>query len=417
MSMLQRLRALRRSPAPLSVAAEPQFDAYVDETSPHHVAGWLRDQAHDGRAVDFEAILPATGEIVAQGAADQFKFGPSNEGKGRHGFFTPTTRTLSEAERQSVVVRPRGSKLVIPRAGHCSAEYKPVMLIAMDIVNNCNLRCPFCVYDYKDTNHTEFMDEATIDAALRFLPYTNDSNFWFSCLHEPAMHPQFIDYLARVPADMRRKLFFTTNLAKRMPDGYFAFLADSGVANVNISIESMEPALYERMRKGARHRIFMENWNKLIPAFAAGKAPPFLRYIVMVYRSNLAEIPSLVAELVNNRRADQIQLRFTFDVPHIPPEFRATEYVEEADWDWLEHEMSGYPRDKVQVIRPPDTEAPPFGSAALPGRYEFKLSWDGTLKINRFWAVPFEEPGEDRVAEMNVKDIADPLALFAQLPR
>jgi MoaA/NifB/PqqE/SkfB family radical SAM enzyme len=231
------------------------------------------------------------------------------------------------------------------------------------------------------------------------------------------MHPDFVSYLARVPTDFRRKVFFTTNLAKRMPDDYFAFLADSGVANVNISIESMEPALYERMRKGARHRIFMENWNKLVPAFAAGKAPPFLRYIVMVYRSNLKEIPSLVGELVNSRRADQIQLRFTFDVPHIPPEFRAAEYVEETDWDWLEQEMAGYDRNMVQVIRPPATEAPPFGSAALPGRYEFKLSWDGTLKINRFWAVPFEEPGEDRVAELNVKDIADPLALFAELPR
>ena len=312
MSIIGRIRAWR-GPRTLSVAAPASlYDGYVDEVSPHHVAGWLTGPG----APRFAAMLP-TGEVLASGPADQFKFGPSHEGRGHHGFFTRLSRTLNEAERAALLVRADDGS-ILGRSKTVLAEYRPVMLNAMDIVDNCNLRCPFCVYDYSRTFATNMMDEATIEAALRFLPYTLDSNFWFSCLHEPTLHPEFTAYLDRVPQDLRRKVFFTTNLAKRMKPEYFRFLADGGFANVNISIESLDPAIYERMRKGAKHRIFMANWDALVAAFEHGSAPPFLRYIVLVYNSNLREIPALVDHLLTQRRADEIQLRFTFDVPWIP---------------------------------------------------------------------------------------------------
>jgi MoaA/NifB/PqqE/SkfB family radical SAM enzyme len=214
-----------------------------------------------------------------------------------------------------------------------------------------------------------------------------------------------------------------------MKPEYFRFLADGGFANVNISIESLDPAIYERMRKGARHGIFMSNWDALIEAFSAGSAPPFLRYIVLVYRSNLAEIPALVDHLLNDRRADEIQLRFTFDVPHIPDAFRAAEYVDDAAWDWLAAQVAHHPAAKVQVIRPaasaaevaapapaPAKETAAPAGIVLPGRFEFQTSWDGTIKVKRFWPVPYDVSGEPPVAEVNVKDITDPLAFFASLP-
>jgi molybdenum cofactor biosynthesis enzyme MoaA len=423
MSIIGRIRAWRGSPA-TPVAAEPSpFAGYVDEISPHHVAGWVTGPG----TPRFVAALP-TGERLTAGAADQFKFGPSHAGQGNHGFFARFSRPISDAERDALVVLADDGS-VLPRADYVEPSYRPLMLNAMDIVDNCNLRCPFCVFDYSKTFATNMMDEATFEAMLRFLPYTLDSNFWFSCLHEPTLHPDFTAFLDRVPRELRRKVFFTTNLAKRMKPEYFRFLADGGFANVNISIESLDPAIYERMRKGARHGIFMSNWDALIEAFSAGSAPPFLRYIVLVYRSNLAEIPALVDHLLNDRRADEIQLRFTFDVPHIPDAFRAAEYVDDAAWDWLAAQVAHHPAAKVQVIRPaasaaevaapapaPAKETAAPAGIVLPGRFEFQTSWDGTIKVKRFWPVPYDVSGEPPVAEVNVKDITDPLAFFASLP-
>lgn len=414
MMLLKRLRALTRPttrlapPAPPPTVADPQ-SFYVDEISAHHAAGWC---ALPG-PTRVDAILP-TGEILGAGTSSEFKFGPSHAGQGHHGFHIRLNRTLTQAEQADLMLRAPAHGVIAHRQVATSA-YTPLMLVAMDIVDNCNLRCPFCVYDYTNVRETNFMTEETLAAALRLMPYTMAGNFWFSCLHEPSLHPRFTEFLGQVPNEDRDRVFFTTNLARRMPEVYFDFLAKSGVATINISIESRDPETYERFRKGARHRIFLENWDRLLTAFAGTKHPPFLRYIVMVYRTNLAEIPELVRYLVEERAAAQVQLRFTFDVPHIPQEFRETEYVADADWDWLERQTDHYPRDLVQVIRPPPAQSE--AGVRMPGRYECKLSWDGTLRVQRYWAVPFDTAGEPPVAEVNVRDIADPLAFIDSLPR
>jgi hypothetical protein len=140
----------------------------------------------------------------------------------------------------------------------------------------------------------------------------------------------------------------------------------------------------------------------------------------MVYKSNLAEMPHLVRHLIEQRRADEVQLRFTFDVPFIEKAFREAEFLDDADWDWLGEQMSVFPPGKVQIVLPPragaETTGPSEG-AFLQGRYEFKISCDGTLLVNRYWAVPYDGSTEDRVAETNLRDIADPLAFIAGLPR
>ena len=203
----------------------------------------------------------------------------------------------------TVIVRASRTQTALELAPELRTVFEPVSHIAMDIVNNCNLRCPFCVYDYSNTRSTKVMSEDTFDSALRLIPYVTDGNFWLSCEHEATMHPALLHFIEKIPRQWRRKVMYTTNLARPMPTAYFDALAESDLHHLNISLESLNPEIYERMRKGARWRIFAKNWDTLIAACQSGSAPPRLRYNIMAYRSNLSEIPQLVEYLRNERLA------------------------------------------------------------------------------------------------------------------
>ena len=393
----------------------------------------VRDLGDPGSRVAYEVVLPDTGETLASGRADQFRHGlaAAGIGDGAHAFWTRLGRPLGEAEREAAVVRAAGSEFRLFRPAHAVAAFEPLWHVAMDVVDNCNLRCPFCLYDYEHTRATHFMSPETLEAALRFVPYAKDGEFWFSCLHEPTLHPDLVGFIERVPRDYRRKLFFTTNLAKRMPAHYFDWLAGNGMHHVNISIESREPALYERMRKGARHRVFQENWDVLLGALARSSTPTPIRYIAMVYKSNLRELPELARYLIEARRASHVELRYTFDVPHLPPDFRASEFLDDADWSWLAGELAGLPADKVLLLRPPpsapvvdqaavepsaSTEAAPQSTEMLPGRAMFRVSWDGSLKVVGVLAASrYDDAIERTLLETNIRDIADPVRFFDEM--
>ncbi len=418
----------------------PTLKGALEQVSPFHVAGWAENPADPAERSPLVLRRTDTGEVLAHGRADNFRhsltaWGASDDG---HAFFIRLAQTLPENVLDLLEVSDALSGAILPRTEHVSRDYQPIMLVAGDIVDNCNLRCPFCLYDYTNVRATNMMDEATMEAALRFLPYVTDSNFWFSCLHEPTLHPELMRFVDKVPREWRHKLFYTTNLAKRMPAGYYAWLADAGLHHVNISIESRVPEIYEKMRKGARFRIFQENWDMLVDACRQHPNPTALRYIAMVYRSNYRELPELVRYLQEERLGSLIELRYTFDSPWLPAEFRDAEFLDAEGWLWLRDQLSGYTADRVRLIMPPGVtvEQPALEIEMtnrtnsergirveanvrhyLPGRYETRLSWDGTFEVKPFWAHPYEQgPGQSPLVSVNIRDIADPVAFLRNLP-
>jgi hypothetical protein len=455
--------------APARAGTAGPFQGYIDERSVEHVAGWIRDLGDEAARVSYEIVVPTgVGErVLARGRADAYSpvLKAVGVGEGDYSFYALLSERLTPAQRDAVFVRPAGSAHRLELAPGLRTRFEPISHLAMDIVNNCNLRCPFCVYDYTNTRATRFMDDATFDSALRLIPYVTDGNFWLSCLHEATLHPRLIEFIDRVPAEHRHKLFYTTNLAKRMPDSYFAFLAQSGMHHLNVSVESMDPAIYERMRKGARHRIFLENWAKLLACFSASAAPPRLRYNLMAYRSNLREIPALVETLRRDKMAWQVEVRHTFDEPHIPGAFRDSEFLTSDEWSWLAGQLAGYSKDEVLLLLPPggvgydrdlatvnaaaahpvppqplaltdagavdaendDSELSPApGNAGQLGRGEaykriprplnLSMDWDGTMRVyGEEPRGPGEAPTHVNYLMTNIRYLKDPLRFLLAL--
>ena len=415
-----------------------RLQGYVDERSVRHVAGWVRDLDFPSERLLVELVLPAQGgeRVVARARADRFSavLVAVGVGDGGYAFYALLPETLSEAERDALFVRPIGESMRLELAPALRTSFEPISHVALDIVDNCNLRCPFCVYDYRATDRTHFMSDEVFAQALRLIPFVTDGNFWLSCLHEATLHPGLLDFIGRVPAEYRRKLFYTTNLAKRMPPSYFAAIASSGMHHLNVSLESLDPAIYERMRKGARHRIFAENWAMLLRAFGEAETPPRLRYNVMAYRSNLREIPTLVELLLCEKQAWQVEIRHTYDEPHIPTDFRASEFLSSVEWAWLANQLSGFAADRVLVLSPPegvgyepelagtvaaapDSAAPPHtGGRSIPRPLNISMAWDGALRVyGEEPRAAGEAPAHTNYVSTNIVFLDDPIRFLLAL--
>lgn len=425
--------------------SRPAVAGLVEQRSVRHVAGWMFDPARPGEPPEFDVVL-ADGSVVANGRADLGLAWLRQPPAAGHGFHLVLPRRPSDAERAGAEVRPAGGGRALPLAADPIEQYRPIKHVALDIVDNCNLRCPFCLYDYANTHRTNVMTDEVFEAAIRLMPYVGNEFFWLSCLHEPTMHPKFTSFIERIPQEFRSNIFYTTNLSRRMPQEYYDALSRSGLAFINISIESRDPELYERMRKGAKHRIFMESWEKLLAACAAGPAPPKLRYIMMVYKSNLREIPHLIEYLRSERMASFIDVRYTFNMAHIEDEFRAAEFLDPEEWHWLAAQLAHYPPHEVSLSLPPDLppdlppahpDATPAAGAApaeaatvvaemaspvpsrpqfvtSPGEFEFRVSWDGRAFVAPIYIGPRPDIVPD-LAEINIRDLTDPADFLGKL--
>jgi molybdenum cofactor biosynthesis enzyme MoaA len=403
----------------------PSLIGYLGERSTRHVAGWLHNPGAPDERVEFEVLctLPGAERVIARSRASLYNRALELLGIGdaSYGFRLLFPEIVTEAERDHVEIYPIATGLPLQHDPNMRTRWEPIRFVAMDIVDNCNLRCPFCLWDYSNVHTTHVMSDEVYEKALGLLPLVGAEQFWLSCLHEPTMHPKLTEFITHIPREYRDNVFYTTNLARRMQASYYETLADSGLHHINISIESRDPEIYERMRKGARHRIFIESWNTLLRACAQGSAPPRLHYIILAYKSNLAEIPELVEYLRNERRATTIEVRFTFDMPHIPAEFKQAEYIAEDDWMWLQQRLARYTVGEVTLSLPPALVSatripikPESRSVRLDGMFEVRLSYDGTMSICPALAGESPQGRSDHV-HVNIKNIGDPATFLMTL--
>jgi molybdenum cofactor biosynthesis enzyme MoaA len=406
------------------------YQGCLEQRSTRHVAGWIVNPASPLEHPELEVIVAnrRVEIIVARGRADRdarwLQTAPPDGAA--HGFHLVLPNSISEAERDHLIVRPVGGGHPIPNAAVQQTRYRPIRHVALDVVDNCNLRCPFCVYDYSNTHRTHLMSVEIFDAAIRLMPYVGVGHFWLSCLHEPTMHPRFANLIERVPWEYRSNIFFTTNLSRRMPQEYYDVLGRSGLDFINVSIESRDPVIYERMREGARHSTFMNNWEQLLAACRSGSAPPKLHYIIMAYKSNLTEIPGLVGHLRDERRASFVDIRHTFDMQHISKEFKQAEFLNYREWRWLQSQLAQYPTHEVHLSLPrwvastvdsdptnsdvvPMQSRPPVTlPTILPGEFEFRVSYDGTVCVSPIYSTDRPDVIPD-LAQSNILDIHDPV--------
>jgi molybdenum cofactor biosynthesis enzyme MoaA len=300
---------------------------------------------------------------------------------------------------------------------------KPPLIeyIAADIVNNCNLRCPFCLVDYDQVKSTNLMTEETFKALIRLAPAVPPGGFWLSCLHEPTLHPKLGDFIGLIPRNQRHKFWFTSNLTRPLPDALIETIARSGLHHINVSLDSFDDELFAFLRKHGRVKTFRQNLDRVLAAFEQVANAPFVRYITMAYRSNMAEIPRLVRWMNESGRAREIEIRYTFNTANITEDFRREQFLNRDEWLGLKAALEELPFNNYTLSMPPDdyNRDTPYVPAnwfetvppTPPPHKRFKRPMqlrarpDGRIHLS----------GAENVFAVKVGELADPVAFFEDI--
>lgn len=388
--------------------------------------GWAADLAEPSRRVTVECVHE--GRVLATATANAFrediKTAAVGDGSGTYAFkLTVPSDVLLDLAEPVVQVRVQGTTGYLnPRETRLRNDVF-LWFVAGDIVNNCNLRCPFCLVDYSGVTKTQLMAEDTFKKLVMLASSVPDGQFFISCLHEPTLHPKLNHFLTLIPEHARQKVFFTTNLARPLKAADFEAWANSGLHHINISLDTLDAERFAVLRKFGRFEVFKANLELMTSIFAKTPDAPKLHYITMAFRSNFDEIAEIVKLTRERWLGVENEIRYTFNVKHITDDFRQREYLHKEDWPALSERLdaTGY---KVNIAYPPadgyeETIKPAQnffearGPSDGPPRVTFtkpmglRAAPDGTILVS---------DAEDAL-RVNINSLEDPVRFFRSLLR
>jgi len=404
-----------------------RYNGYLDGNDGYEAFGWAYDSERPGGGpVEVECFLGE--QLVTTVMADQPRPDLAQIGFPNHAFRLRLPWNMVGL----LSVRIKDSGFVLHGSPMERKPQRAIGLIAGDIVNQCNLRCPFCIVDYSEVGSLQTMSADTFAQATRLMATTEPGNFWLSCLHEPTLHPRFIDLIEAVPERLRDRISFTTNLAKRLPDEFFRRLSNSRVHHIRVSLDTRQPDLFAELRKKGRYEVFERNLLRLCAALKEADRPPGLHLITMAFTGNYREIPDII-RFGRSIGATSHEVRFVYYMPHIV-EWGRQHLLSRQQWAELETALAplssptlviGAPTEDTRQnfedasglesyqapeapwggaeTNPPFVKAEQIGLQFADEQLRLRLRWDGLMISDR--------PSEHAL-RVNVNSLEDPVAYF-----
>jgi radical SAM protein with 4Fe4S-binding SPASM domain len=131
-------------------------------------------------------------------------------------------------------------------------------LMFLDLTNLCNLRCRYCFNSHKLDLRPSHLGLELLKKALRSTISKNVKN-WFLSGGEPLCHPDLAEALALFQEFGHRPKIATNGIL--MKPGIVDQWVSSGVQSVQVSLDSLRPAVFRELNKGSEGnlRAIIEN--------------------------------------------------------------------------------------------------------------------------------------------------------------
>jgi MoaA/NifB/PqqE/SkfB family radical SAM enzyme len=181
------------------------------------------------------------------------------------------------------------------------------LVIRMDTINLCNLRCKMCYYSFDYKRKKEQMDIALFSkiadevfAKTRFL--------YLSCATEPLMNKEFAEFLRVTGKYHVPFTSFCTNGQLLRRDVIQACI-DSRLSEIIFSIDGASAETYEEIRRGGRWDRLLNNLNVLAAMKREAKSgTPVVRVNFTCMHTNIHELP-LMVDFAADHGADSLHVR------------------------------------------------------------------------------------------------------------
>ena len=203
-----------------------------------------------------------------------------------------------------------------PIAGHFNVNCQDIMLakpplpygwLRFDSNNDCNLHCAYC----HNSRSAEIME---LDTFRDFLErnVTGVENFQFGCRMEPTLDQRLVTFMEALhasPVRASQSVVLQTN-ATLLNRHDSARMVAAGLTDMQISIDTLNPASFAELRGGARIERILRN----IERFSAAQPEVRIKFIATVSTTNLADIEDLIA-FAASVGARAVILREMFHMP------------------------------------------------------------------------------------------------------
>lgn len=181
------------------------------------------------------------------------------------------------------------------------------LVVRMDTINLCNLRCKMCYYSFDYRRKREQMDQPLFrKIADEVFPKTRF--LYLSCATEPLMHKQFSEFV-RITGEYKVPFTsFCTN-GQLLTKEVVQACIDTGWSEIIVSIDGATAATYEEIRRGGKWERLQANLELLGEMKRqAGARHPALRINFTCMESNIRELPAM-AEFAIKHRAHSLHVR------------------------------------------------------------------------------------------------------------
>jgi len=166
--------------------------------------------------------------------------------------------------------------------------------LQIEPVGQCNLRCQMCPIQFRrdgPSRGAAFMDFAVFTRLIDQFPGLKELHL--QGLGEPMMHPQLFDMIDYA-AGKGIRVTSTSNLTLLSPRRAERCVT-SGLVELNISVDSATPSIYEEIRVGSRFERVARNVALLSETRRRlNRDQPRLKLVAVLMRKTLDRLPDLV---------------------------------------------------------------------------------------------------------------------------